>query len=165
MTDRAVFNRRYTSYTPGSTQVWLVNGAGSVTSPASTITFTAGETLVQGEVVYVSGTHVLPASTATGVDVSLWNAIGITAEAAASSADVDVILDDIALVSSGNLVHQTALTPGQYYYVANIAGKLTTATAPSGISISGGYAALTPVGLAISATELHVEVGSPVTLT
>lgn len=165
MTDRAIFNRRYTSYTPGSTQVWLVNGAGSVTSAATTLTFTAGQTLIQGEVVYVSGTYVLPASAASGVDPTVWNAIGVTAEGAASAASVDVILDDIALISSGNLVHQTSLTPGQYYYVSNIAGKLTSSSAPSGITVSGHYGALTPVGLAISATELHVETDSPVTLT
>lgn len=165
MTDRALFNRRYTSYTPGTTQVWLVNGAGVTTSPATTLTFSAGDNLVQGEVVYVSGTYVLPASAASGVDPALWNPIGITAEAAVAAADVDVILDDIAIISSGNIVHQTALTPGQYYYLANIPGKLTASTAPSGITTSGLYGAMTPVGLALSASELHVEIGSPVTLT
>lgn len=165
MTDRAIFNRRYTSYTPGTTQVWLVNGAGTATSPATTLTFTAGDTLTQGDVVYVSGTYVFPSSAASGLDPSVWNAIGVTAEAAAAAADVSVILDDIAVISSGNIVHQTALTPGQYYYVANSAGKLTTATAPSGITASGGYGAMTVVGLAISSSELHVEVGSPVVLT
>lgn len=145
--------------------MWLVNGAGSTTSPATTLTFTAGDTLSQGEVVYVSGVYVLPASTASGSDPTRWNAIGVTAEAAVTAADVGVILDDIAIISSGNLVHQSALTPGQYYYVANNAGKLTAATAPSGITISGGYGAMTVVGLAISSSELHVEVGSPVTLT
>jgi hypothetical protein len=165
MTDRAVFNRRYTSFTPGTTQVWLVNGAGTATSPATTLTFTAGDTLIQGETVYVSGTYVLPASAASGVDPALWNAIGVTAEAAAAAADVSVILDDIAIIGSSNIVHQSALTPGQYYYVANDPGKLTASTAPSGITVSGGYGAMTVVGLAISSSELHVEVGSPVTLT
>ena len=165
MTDRAIFNRRYTSYTPGTTQVWLVNGAGVTTSPATTLTFSAGDNLIQGEVVYVSGTYVLPASAASGVDPALWNPIGITAEAATAAADVDVILDDIAIVGSGNIVHQTALTPGQYYYLANIPGKLTASTAPSGITTSGLYGAMTPVGLALSASEIHVEIGNPVTLT
>ena len=165
MTDRAIFNRRYTSYTPGSTPVWLVNGAGVTTSPATTLTFTAGDTLIQGEVVYVSGTYVLPATAATGTDPAQWSAIGITAEAAATSADVTVILDDVAVISSSNLIHESSLTPGQYYYLANDAGKLTSATASSGVSVSGGYAASTVLGLALSASELHVEVQSPVTLT
>lgn len=164
MTDRAIFNRRYTSFTPGSTQVWLVNGAGVTTSVASTVSFTAGTDLEQGEVVYVSGTYVLPASAASGTAPELWAAVGLTSEAASASAAVLVILDDIALVSSGNLVHETSLTPGQYYYVSNVAGRLTSANPPSGISVSGGYNALTAVGLALSPSELHVEVQSPITL-
>jgi len=165
MTDRAVFNRRYTSYTPGTTQVWLVNGAGVSTSPASTLAFTAGSSLDQGEVVYVSGSVVLPASAASGVLPEVWSAIGVTAEAASAAASVSVILDDVALISSGNLIHETALTPGQYYYVSNIAGKLTASTAPSGITASGGYGAMTAVGLALSASELHVEINAPVVIT
>jgi hypothetical protein len=165
MTDRAAFNRRYTSFTPGTTQVWLVNGAGVTTSPATTLSFTAGENLIQGQVVYVSGTYVLSSSAASGVRPEVWTAAGITAEAASASSAVNVILDDVALVSSGNLIHETSLTPGQYYYVSNITGKLTSVTAPSGITASGGYGAATVVGLALSPSELHVEIGSPVTLT
>jgi hypothetical protein len=165
MTDRAAFNRRYTSYTPGTTQVWLVNGAGVTTSPVSTLSFTAGENLIQGQVVYVSGTYVLSSSAASGVQPEVWTAAGITAEAASASATVDVILDDVALISSSNIIHEAALTPGEYYYVSNVTGKLTSSAAPSGITASGGYGAMTVVGLALSASELHVEIGSPVTLT
>jgi hypothetical protein len=165
VTDRAIFNRKYTSFTPASTEVWLINGTGVTTLPVNTASFTAGQNLIQGETVYVSGTYVFPASAASGVQPDAWAALGITAEAAATSASVSIILDDIALVSSGNLVHETALTPGQYYYVSNIAGKLTSAAAPSGITVSGGYAASTVVGLALSPSEIHVEIDSPVTLT
>jgi hypothetical protein len=165
MTDRSIFNRKYTSYTPSTTQVWLVNGAGVATSSASTLSFTAGDNLIQGEVVYVSGTYVLPASAASGTAPEVWAAVGVTAESASSSNPVTVILDDVAVISSGNLIHQTSLTPGQYYYVSNEAGKLTNATAPSGITALAGYAALTVVGLALSPSELHVEIGDPVTLT
>jgi len=115
--------------------------------------------------VYVSGTYVLPASAASGVQPEVWTAAGVTAEAASALATVNVVLDDVAVVSSSNLIHQSALTPGQYYYVSNVAGKLTTSTAPSGITVSGGYGAMTVVGLALSPSELHVEIGSPVTLT
>ena len=94
-----------------------------------------------------------------------WNPIGVTAESASTASTVSVILDDIAIIGSGNLAHQSALTPGQYYYVANVPGKLTAASAPSGITTSGLYGALSPVGLALSPSELHVEIGSPVILT
>jgi hypothetical protein len=108
---------------------------------------------------------VLPASAASGTAPEVWAAVGVTAESASSSNPVTVILDDVAVISSGNLIHQTSLTPGQYYYVSNEAGKLTNATAPSGITALAGYAALTVVGLALSPSELHVEIGDPVTLT
>ena len=85
MTERAIFNRKYTDFTPGGTQVWLVNGAGVTTSAASTQDFTAGANLIQGEVVYVSGVYALPASAASGVSSDQYQAIGITAAAASAS--------------------------------------------------------------------------------
>ena len=164
MTNRAIFNRRYSSFTADGTEVWLVNGAGVTTTPVSTLSFTAGEDLIQGEVVYVSGAVVLAASAASGIDSTNYNAIGITNAAASVSASVEVILDDNAVISSSNLVHESALVAGQYYYISTEAGKLTSSAAPSGITLSGGYAAAAPVGLALSSTELHVEVGSPIVL-
>jgi len=164
MTDRTIFNRRYSSFTPGSSEVWLVNGAGVTTSASKTSSFTAGESLTQGTPVYVSGVYVLAASAASGIDPSNYNVVGFTAEAASTSASVDVVLDDTAIISSGNLVHEVSLTPGIYYYVSNIVGKITNNLAPSGITTSGGYAALAPVGLALSSSELSVEISSPVIL-
>ena len=67
MTNRATFNRNYTEYSPESTPVWLINGRGSTTSLLNTQDFTAGADLIQGEVVYVSGAYVLPATAASGV--------------------------------------------------------------------------------------------------
>lgn len=163
MTDRAIFNRRYTSFTADSTEVFLVNGAGVTTTPVTTLSFTAGENLDQGDVVYVSGTYVLAASAASGVAETNWSAIGITSEAASASASVNVILDDIAVISSGNILFDSVLTPGQYYYLGREAGKLTSFSAPSGVTASGGYAVLAPIGLALSASELSVEI-APVTI-
>ena len=94
MTERAIFNRKYTSYTPGGQQVWLANGTGVTTSAAQTQEFTAGASLVQGSPVYVSGTYVLPASAASGVASEQYNVIGITAEAATTGNPVAVNLDD-----------------------------------------------------------------------
>jgi len=165
MTDRAIFNRRYSSFTPASTQVWLVNGAGVTTSASTVTSFTAAESLTQGTPVYVSGTYVLAASAASSVDPSNYNVIGFTAEAASASASVDVVLDDTAIISSGNLIHETSLTPGRYYFLSNITGKITSNLAPSGITVSGGYSASAPLGLALSASELDIEISSPVTLT
>lgn len=160
--DRAIFNRRYTDFTPGNTQVWLTNGAGVTTTPSSTQEFTAGSNLIQGQVVYVSGTYVLPASAASGVAPEVYNAIGITAASAGVSSGVAVNLDDIAIVSSANITGETALVPGQYYFLSKYSGQLTRYSTASGtVTASGGYAASVTVGLALSASELQVEIGSP----
>ena len=82
MTDRAVFGRRYTSYQPAGSEVWLLNGTAVSTSPATTQDFVAGAPLIQGEAVYISGTFVLPSSAASGVQPEVFNVIGLTAAAA-----------------------------------------------------------------------------------
>lgn len=165
MTDRAIFNRRYTSFTPGSTEVWLANGAGVTTTLSSTQEFTAGSNLIQGEVVYVSGTYVLPASAASGVAPEVYNAIGITAASAGVSSGVAVNLDDIAVVGDANITAEAALVPGQYYYLSKYDGQLTRyATASGEVTAASGYAALVNVGLALSTTEIQVEIEAPVVL-
>jgi hypothetical protein len=165
MTTRAIFNRKYESYTPGSTEVWLVNGAGVTTTPVTTQTLTAGATLIQGDVVYVSGTYALPATAASGVDATKYSAVGVAATSASSSSSVSINVDDVAIVSSSNLIGETQLIPGEYYYLAKYAGKLTRYTTSSGlVTAASGYAALVSVGQALSPTELQVEIQPPVVL-
>ena len=163
MTDRAIFNRRYTSFSPGGQQVWLVNGTSVTTSASTTQTFTAGSALIQGAPVYVSGTYALPASAGSGVATTNYSVIGFATESAASGSGVAVVLDDTAVISSANLVGETQLTPGQYYYLARYSGQITKyATASGTVTASGGYAALVTVGLALSTSELQVEIEPPV---
>ena len=165
MTDRAIFNRKYTDFTPGGTQVWLVNGAGVTTTLSSTQQFTAGSSLIQGQVVYVSGTYVLPASAASGVAPEVYNAIGVTTASASALSGVDVNLDDVAVVGAANLVGETSMVPGQYYFLSKYNGQLTRYSTASGtVTASGGYAASATIGLALSASELQVEIGSPLIL-
>ena len=165
MTNRALFNRQYTSYTPGGTEVWLVNGAGATTTPATTQVFTAGENLIQGQAVYVSGTYALSASAASGVSPSRYNVIGFTSAAASTSANVTVVVDDIALIGSSNIAGAAQLTPGTYYYLSKYTGQISPYSTASGtVTASGGYAALVTVGQALSASELQVEVAPPVVL-
>lgn len=165
MTDRAIFNRKYTDFTPGGTQVWLVNGAGVTTTLSNTQQFTAGSSLIQGQVVYVSGTYVLPASAASGVAPEVYNAIGITTTAASALSGVAVNLDDVAVVGAANLVGETSMVPGQYYFLSKYNGQLTRYSTASGtVTASGGYAASVTIGLALSASELQVEIGSPLIL-
>ena len=165
MTTRGIFNRQYTDFTPAGQQVWLVNGAGVTTSPATTQDFTAGANLIQGEVVYVSGTYVLPASAASGVAPTQYNAIGITSAAASTSSTVAVILDDTAVIGAANITAATELVPGQYYYLSQYDGQLTAFSTASGtVTAASGYAALVNIGQALSNTELQVEIEPPVIL-
>jgi hypothetical protein len=165
MTTRAIFNRKYESFTPGSTEVWLVNGAGVATTPATSQNFTAGATLIQGDVVYVSGSFALPASAASGVSTSKYTAIGIAAAAATTSSTVGVNVDGVTVLSSANLVGETQLTAGQYYYLSKYDGKLTKYATGSGlVTAASGYAALVYLGQALSPTELQIEIEPPVVL-
>lgn len=165
MTERAIFNRKYTSYTPGGQQVWLANGTGVTTGAAQTQDFTAGSTLIQGQPVYVSGTYVLPASAASGVASEQYNVIGITAEAATAGNPVAVNLDDVAVISAANITAENSLVPGSYYYLSQYTGEITRYSTVSGtLTAADGYAASTSVGQALSTTELSVEIEVPVLL-
>jgi hypothetical protein len=165
VTDRAIFNKRYTGFTPANTQVWLANGAGVTTTSSTSEEFLAGTDLIQGEVVYVSGLYVLPASAASGVSPNLHQPIGITSEAAPTNSGVTVILDDIAVVSAANLVGETSLTVGEPYYLSKYSGKLTRYSTASGVvTAPSGYAALVNLGTALSTSELHVEIQPSIVL-
>ena len=165
MTTRAIFNRQYTDYTPGGQQVWLLNGSSSTTTPVTTQTFTAGATLIQGDVAYVSGVYALPASAASGVATPNYNPVGITANAAALSSTVTVVLDDAVVISPVNIVADAQLIPGEYYYLSKYTGKLTRYSTASGVvTASGGYVALVNLGQAISPSELQIEIEPAVVL-
>jgi hypothetical protein len=163
--DRAIFNRKYTSFTPAGTQVWLANGAGVTTTFPTSRSFTAGESLNQGQVVYVSGTAVFAASAASGVPAYKYQAIGITAEAASVTSGVAVIFDDLAVLNSSNITAESSLVPGEYYYLSKYTGQVTRYATSSGlVSASGtyGYQVLAAIGTALSSSELQVEIEQPV---
>ena len=165
MADRAIFNRKYTSFTPAGTQVWLVNGAGVTTTFPSTQTFTAGENLIQGQVVYVSGTSVFSATALSGVPAARCEAIGITSASAGVSSGVAVILDDVAVLGSANITAESTLVPGEYYYLSKYSGQVTRYSTASGVISASGtnqYQALVGIGTALSTTELEVEIDVPV---
>ena len=104
MSDRSIFNRKYTGFTSDGTQVFLVNGAGAgTTSATSTRSFTAGEDLIQGAAVFVSGVYVLNANAGSGEASTNFNVIGLTNEAASTNDAVTVVLDDLVTVSSKQL--------------------------------------------------------------
>ena len=164
MTNRSIFNRRYTSYSPAGVEVYLLNGAGISSQLNPTFDFELGEDLDSGSVVYVSGTVIYAASAASGVSADLAYAVGITTVSGNAGATVPVVTDEVATVDSQNITHQSTLTPGSYYYLSNIAGQVT-AIPPSGISVSGGFQASTLVGMALTQSDIHLEIDGPVFLT
>lgn len=166
MTDRAAFGRRYSSYQPAGTQVWLLNGTAVTTQPATTETFTAGADLVQGNVVYVSGTYALPAIAASGVSPAQYKAIGITTEAATTTSSVSVVLDTTAVINGATITAESSLVPGEYYYLSKYSGEVTRFSTASGVvSAASGFAALVTLGQALSLSELSLEIEAPVVLT
>ena len=167
MTTRSIFNRRYSSFNSGTQEVYLVNGAGVVASLSSSSSFVAGQALIQGATVYVSGTKVFNASALSGIASFNYGAIGITATSAAVNSGVLVILDDVATLSASNITAETSLVPGQPYYLSKYPGQVTRFTTTSGSVTNSGtnqYQALVLVGTALSTAELEVEINSPVIL-
>ena len=71
MTNRSIFNRRYTSYSPAGVEVYLLNGAGISSQLNPTFDFELGEDLDSGSVVYVSGAVIFAASAASGVSADI----------------------------------------------------------------------------------------------
>jgi hypothetical protein len=168
MTDRAIFNRKYTSFVSGSgTSVFLINGAGVTTQLSPTQSFTAGETLIQGAFVYVSGTSVFKASSLSGLASSRYAVIGATAAAANVGNSVEVNLDSVVVLSASNITAETSLIPGQVYYLSKYSGQVTRFSTTSGqVSNSGTfqYQVSAPVGQALSTTELEIEIQPPIIL-
>lgn len=163
MTNRSIFNRRYTSYSPAGTQVWLINGAGISSQLNPTFDFELGQDLDSGSVVYVSGSVIFAASAASGTIADAAFAVGITTVSGNTGATVPVVTDEVATVDSQNITHQNTLTPGRYYYLSNVPGQVTL-TEPSGISFSGGFQASTLVGMALTQSDIHLEIDGPVFL-
>jgi len=163
VTNRSIFNRRYTSYSPAGTQVWLINGAGISSQLNPTFDFELGQDLDSGSVVYVSGSVIFAASAASGTIADAAFAVGITTVSGNTGATVPVVTDEVATVDSQNITHQNTLTPGRYYYLSNVPGQVTL-TEPSGISFSGGFQASTLVGMALTQSDIHLEIDGPVFL-
>jgi len=162
--NRAIFNRNYSSYQADGTTVYLANGQGVVTNPAPEATMTAGAALIAGEVVCASGNFAVPALAYSGVQNFQLRPIGIATAAATNGSDVTVNLDGVATLSDANITAQTALSPGEYYFLSKYLGQVVKYETASGIIAGSGawaYEASSPIGLALSATALSVQIQPP----
>lgn len=167
MADRNIFARSYESFNSGGTDVWLINGKGVSLSLPATQTYTAGEALIQGDFVYVSGALAYKATALSGVPAYQYGVIGATTQAALVGSGVTVSTDGIVTIGSSNVTADNSLAPGQYYYLSKYSGQITRYNTASGtVSASGSneYQVAVPVGYAVSNTELDVEIQPPIIL-
>lgn len=127
---------------------------------ARSVTKTANGALPVATPVYVNGGNATPAQADAQNRVRV---AGLVVEAAADTDPVEVQTDGIFVATTVQwdaVTGQTGgLTEGEAYYLdAVTAGKLTT-TAPTA---DGDFVA--PVGTALSATEMDIEIGAPIKL-
>ena len=163
MSDRTIFNRTYTAFTPQGTTVYLVNGGlkASASGFNPTIDIIAGEDMAQGTPVYVSGTKCFPAHAASAVQNFEINVIGFTDEPATANAPVTIDVDGIVTVPGTQVTGEVTMTPGKYYYLSEYRGEITQTASPSGTVSRPDYKASAPLGVAVTTTALTIEIATP----
>jgi hypothetical protein len=167
MTTRSIFNRRYSSFQSDGTTVFLANGQGNVTGSVPNVSLTAGDDFIAGTPLYASGTVVVPAIAASGVDTDQIQVIGFASEAGINGSSVNVLLDGVIDLTSANITAESSLSAGQYYYLSKYRGEVVKFETASGLISGSGtdaYSASVPVGLAINTTQLSIELNSPILL-
>lgn len=169
MAEREIFSRVYESYDSAGQLVWLPNGASASASADLSViqVFPAGETLVQGALVYVSGTKIWNTTAASGQPLFESLAIGVTTQSGVAGANVPVNLDGIVTISDQNITADSQLTPGEYYYASMYRGQITRYSTASGQILASGsnpYQVAAPVGVALSNSQLSIEIARPTVL-
>jgi len=124
MPTRSIFNRRYSSFQSDGTTVYLANGQGNVTGSVPIISLTAGYNFAAGTPLYASGTVVVPAIAASGVDTDQIQVLGFSTEAGTNGSAVQVALDGVVDLTAGNITAETSLSAGQYYYLSKFRGEI-----------------------------------------
>ena len=167
MANRNVFARSFQSVNSGGTDVWVLDGEGVSLSLPESQSYTAGETLIQGDFVYVSGTSVFKASALSGVAAFNYGVIGATTVAAHAGSGISVSTDGIVSIGNENVTADVSLVPGEFYYLSKYSGQITRYATASGLVSASGtneYQVSVPVGFAVSNSELNVEIQPPVIL-
>ena len=172
MTDRTIFNRTYTQFTPQGTSVYLVNGGLKATASGfnPTIDIIAGENLQQGQALYVSGVvlpgdtvepQVFRASAAATEAIYMANVIGFADSDAVQGQPCTVDVDGVVTVPANKITGETSLAPGRYYFLSEYLGEITRYATTSGNIERPDYQASAPLGVAVTTTALTIEIGAP----
>jgi len=167
MATRSIFNRTYTDFQSGSTEVFLVNGQGNVTGSSPIVEIEAGVDMIAGTPVYPSGNVVVPGIASVGVDPQQLSIVGFVSADVTAGDDAAVITDGVIDLSAINITAESALSAGQYYYLSKYRGEVVKYETASGTITGSGvdaYAASAPLGLAINTTQLSIELNSPILL-
>jgi len=138
-----------------------VSGIQAGGGSSSERTFTAGDSLIQGDIVYVSGVSVYKASAISGLAPFSYNVVGASKGTATAGNPVSVILDGEAAITSNTITAESSLVPGEQYYLSKYSGQITRYSTASGLVSNSGtfqYQALVPVGRATTTTQLEVEI-------
>lgn len=138
-----------------------VSGIQAGGGSSSERTFTAGDSLIQGDIVYVSGVSVYKASALSGLAPFSYNIVGASKGTATAGNPVSVILDGEAAITSNTITAESSLVPGEQYYLSKYSGQITRYSTASGLVSNSGtfqYQALVPVGRATTTTQLEVEI-------
>ena len=167
MTTRSIFNRRYTSFQSDGTQVFLANGQGNVTSATPIVEIEAGADMIAGTPVYASGTVVVPAIAASGVNTQQLSVVGFVTSPVTAGSNAAITTDGVIDLTAINITAESSLSAGQYYYLSKFRGEVVKFETASGTITGSGvdsYAASAPLGLAINTTQLSIELNAPILL-
>jgi len=174
------FNVNYDSVFQNSVSGHIFGeGTNSVSYSGNTVTvsgrveeltksYTAGESLILGDIVYVSGVSVFKATALSGVDTTRYNPIGAVTISGSTGQTVTVNSDNIVSFTSNNITAESNLVAGELYYLSKYPGQITRYSTASGIvALSGNnqYGSLVYVGRALSSTQLEVEIQPKIILT
>lgn len=168
MSERQIFNRRYQPFQSDGTTVYLTTGVSQVTSPGTSIDVEAGETLIPGTAVFAFGTpaQIFKATAISGVTLEHASVVGFTQAGATVGGDVGLTTTGIVAIPGENVVGETQLTTGDAYFLSKFDGQITKYSTTSGlIQTSEMYQAVAPVGVALSPTELSVNISNVTLLT
>lgn len=122
--------------------------------------YTAGETVLAGDMVYVSGTQIYKASALSGIAPFNYGVVGAVKTDGAAGTIVTVNLDGEATITQ-TITADSSLVPGEVYYLSKYPGQVTRFSTASGSVTNSGtdqYQALVAIGKATTPTNIEMEI-------
>lgn len=143
---------------PVAVLVGVVGGSGGASSSTTSVSRlnAGGSTIYKGQPVYLSSATQCQKALSTTASTA---AVGVASANAISAAATDVLLEGIVTQSDWtNVIGSATLTTGSKYYLSATAGQLTL-TPTDALNYVYQY-----IGIALSTTELFVQIEPPIIL-